>query len=768
MTHQAKIRIGVLAVALACSASAWAGLGKINVRSNLGEPFRADIELTGVRAAELESARIGLAGADTFQDLNVDYATVLNMLRFSVAPSSRGAMIRISSSGPINDPYLRFVVEAKTSSGRAVREYTVLLDPSNYSMASPSANIVQDVPSYADSNLSSRYRGNAAPIARPQPGILKVKSGSTLRGLAGKVRPRGATLDQTMAALAQANPDAFVDGDVSRLKLGAVLKVPASRKIKSLSAAQVASILGSQPAAPAAEDKAKAGSDVLKLVPSEPGGGKLTELEQQVAAREQALKSAEARISALEEQLKALQAGKPLPPMTNSSPSSAPAATAAEPVAASAPAHAASAPAPAPAAKPAPAEHKPAAKPAAPPPPPEPSLLDKVIDHLPLVGGGVAGLGLLGALGLLLARRRKGGKPLSLSANNTSAALSRGASSGMEPPSVGGGHSFMSNFTQAAGAIDAAEVDPVAEAEVYIAYGRDVQAEDILKDALAKDPSRQEVRLKLMEIYAARPDVASFEKLAREMHATFDGHGPIWAKAAAMGRSIDPTNSLYLSDGEGEDIEAAPAPVSSPGGIDLDKELFGEPEATPPAAAPEPVAAPEAAVPADDPLAALFAEPQPEEAEKPEEANLLNFDLDAELTAPAEPKPEATPAAAAPAENNLLDFDFNLEGMAAETPAAAEAPAASAAPAAASAGFESLYEDMLAETPAAEAEAPAAAQAEGMSVLDDPLATKLDLAKVYLDMGDRDGAKEVLQDLIAEAQGPLKAEAEALLATISA
>ena len=124
-----------------------------------------------------------------------------------------------------------------------MREYTVLLDPSNYSMASPSANIVQDVPSYADNNLSSRYRGNAAPIARPQPGILKVKSGSTLRGLAGKVRPRGATLDQTMAALAQANPDAFVDGDVSRLKLGAVLKVPTSRKIKSLSASQVASIL---------------------------------------------------------------------------------------------------------------------------------------------------------------------------------------------------------------------------------------------------------------------------------------------------------------------------------------------------------------------------------------------------------------------------------------------------------------------------------------------------------------------------------------------
>lgn len=767
MTNQAKIRIGVLAVALACCANAWAGLGKINVRSNLGEPFRADIELTGVRSAELESARIGLAGADTFQDLNVDYATVLSMLRFSVAPSSRGAMIRISSSGPINDPYLRFVVEAKTSSGRAVREYTVLLDPSNYSMASPSANIVQDVPSYADNNLSSRYRGNAAPIARPQPGILKVKSGSTLRGLAGKVRPRGATLDQTMAALAQANPDAFVDGDVSRLKLGAVLKVPTSRKIKSLSASQVASILGGQPAAPAAE--AKAGADVLKLVPSEAGGGnaKLSDLEQQVAAREQALKSAEARITALEDQLKALQAGKPLPAMT--SPSSAPAAV---PAAASAPVAAASAPAAEAAPKPAPAEHKPAPKPAAPPPPPAPSLLDKIIDHLPLIGGGVAGVGLLGALGLLLARRRKGGASLALSASNTSMALSRGASSGMDAPSVGAGHSFMSNFTQAAGAIDAAEVDPVAEAEVYIAYGRDVQAEDILKDALAKDPSRQEVRLKLMEIYAARPDVASFEKLAREMHATFDGHGPIWAKAAAMGRSIDPTNSLYLSDGEGEEIEAAAAPAAAAGegGIDLDQELFGaqnaDLQAAAEAAAPavEMAAPPEA--PQDDPLAALLEEPKPEPAAAAE-SNLLDFDLDAELTPAAEAKPEATAEpAAAPAENNLLDFDFNLDSLATEAPVAAETqPAAAAEPA----GFESLYEDMLAETPAAAPAAPTApAQAEGMSVLDDPLATKLDLAKVYLDMGDRDGAKEVLQDLIAEAQGPLKAEAEALLASISA
>jgi len=91
------------------------------------------------------------------------------------------------------------------------------------------------------------------------------------------------------------------------------------------------------------------------------------------------------------------------------------------------------------------------------------------------------------------------------------------------------------------GAIDTHEVDPIAEAEVYMAYGRDAQAEEILKEALIKDPSRHEIALKLLEIYAARKDTVAFETVASELYAGMGGQGtPVWQRAAEMGRSIDP------------------------------------------------------------------------------------------------------------------------------------------------------------------------------------------------------------------------------------
>ena len=793
MNNQAKFKLSVLAVAVVCSANVWAGLGRINVRSFLGETFHADIELTGVRSNELEGARVGLASPDTFRDLNVDYASTMSALRFQLAPSARGAIIRVSSAVPINDPYLRFVVEAKTSTGRSVREYTVLLDPASYN-APQSKSIVQDVPQYADENLSSRYQGKAGKASHNVGrGVLQTRSGSTLRGMAAKAVPPGATLEQTMAALVQANPHAFSDGNPSALKSGVTLKIPPAAKIKSLSSARVNAILHPDGAAAPAGADAKpqahgGGGDVLKVLPPDAPAGqsnpKLSVLEQQVSAREQSLKDAEARISALEQQLKAMQSGKP----QASQPQAEPAAAAA---AASIPAMEAP---PQPASMPV-AEAAPAAKPAVvhkplvpPPPPPEPSMLDRLIDNLPLVAGGVGGVGLLGLLGALIARRRKAGaaSSLQLSTQTNNAVLGRGAMGG-GPHTVSGGHSFMTNFTQASGDIDAAEVDPVAEAEVYMAYGRDAQAEEILKDALVKDPSRQEVRQKLLELYAARPDAANFEILAREFHATTDGKGQAWARVAAMGLGIDPANALYQLPEDATPVESAAA--VDDGIIDLDRELFGDLQAETPA--PAPILEPE---PAADPLrAALFEEDAPASAPAVAEANMLDFDLDAELAAAPLAEPVSTPSPAEPAvaDTNLLDFDFNLDGLAAEVAAdnhgqpetgTLELPASAAS----TDGFESLYEDMVASTSAAAPATPAASAApvmapepapapapepapvaEGMTLLDDPLSTKLDLAKVYLDMGDRDGAREVLQDLVGEAQGSLKEEAQALLTKIS-
>jgi pilus assembly protein FimV len=96
---------------------------------------------------------------------------------------------------------------------------------------------------------------------------------------------------------------------------------------------------------------------------------------------------------------------------------------------------------------------------------------------------------------------------------------------------------FNSNFAPSASQLDTNEVDPVAEADVYIAYGRDAQAEEILKEALRTHPERHAVRLKLLEIYVTRKDARAFETQASELYALTRGQGGEWEQAAAMGKA---------------------------------------------------------------------------------------------------------------------------------------------------------------------------------------------------------------------------------------
>lgn len=94
------------------------------------------------------------------------------------------------------------------------------------------------------------------------------------------------------------------------------------------------------------------------------------------------------------------------------------------------------------------------------------------------------------------------------------------------------------------------EVDPIAEAEVYIAYGREAQAEEILKEALKRQPDRQAIRLKLLEIYAGRKDAGAYGAVARDMYDSTGGQNEEWPKVITMGLSIDPENPLYTGNGE--------------------------------------------------------------------------------------------------------------------------------------------------------------------------------------------------------------------------
>jgi pilus assembly protein FimV len=187
-----------------------------------------------------------------------------------------------------------------------------------------------------------------------------------------------------------------------------------------------------------------------------------------------------------------------------------------------------------------------------PPPAPvaEPDLLDQVLQD-PVLLGGAGGIlvVLLGGTWLFLRNKRKRGLDSFEKGILTSGGLKAntvfGNTSGGTVDT--GDTSFLTDFSQSssAGMIDTHDVDPIAEAEVYMAYGRDAQAEEILKDAIAKEPKRYELHLKLLEILAGRKDSSAFETIAGEMYSTLGSSDPVWIKVAEIGRKMEPNNPLY-------------------------------------------------------------------------------------------------------------------------------------------------------------------------------------------------------------------------------
>ncbi|MBI3778478.1 MAG: hypothetical protein HY274_06155 [Gammaproteobacteria bacterium] len=312
---------------------------------------------------------------------------------------------------------------------------------------------------------------------------------------------------------------------------------------------------------------------------------------------------------------------------------------------------------------------------------------------------------------------------------------------------TGGDTSFLSDFSQGGmGNIHTDEVDPIAEAEVYLAYGRDETAEEILKEAMVKNPDRQELKLKLLEIYHQRNDVAAFETLAEELYAGLGGRGgKIWDKVEEMGRKLNPENPMFRGGAPAKasaapTAQAAPtikaaAPAAMGAGMARDRE---------PPAAPKAEAAGDfdfdlASSPVADDLSATLVQPA---AKADAEMSLDSLDL-------------GTPA------DNAIDFDIGAKEE-------AEAKIDIGAPEAAPASNEIQWESQPAAEPAAEVslEAPAGGEAQASGQWDET-ATKLDLAKAYIDMGDAEGARSILQEVMAEGNDTQKKQAQELSAQIA-
>ena len=187
-------------------------------------------------------------------------------------------------------------------------------------------------------------------------------------------------------------------------------------------------------------------------------------------------------------------------------------------------------------------------------PAPEPSFIDSITSGNPLYLG-------LGALGLLALgygayrytqRSKKDSGETSFLESRLQPDSFFGASGGQRIDTRDAAGSS-SSMTYSLSQLDAiGDVDPVAEADVYLAYGRDLQAEEILKEAMRSNPERLAIRTKLLEVYAKRRDIKGFELLATQLFALTRGEGDDWAKAQELGAQIDPDNPMYRAGGAPE------------------------------------------------------------------------------------------------------------------------------------------------------------------------------------------------------------------------
>ncbi|HKO87564.1 MAG TPA: FimV/HubP family polar landmark protein [Burkholderiales bacterium] len=410
----------------------------------------------------------------------------------------------------------------------------------------------------------------------------------------------------------------------------------------------------------------------------------------------------------------------------------------------------------------------------------EPTVFDMLMEN-PLIPAAIIAA-VLALVGLAIWRRKQsaGLNNSLIGATTTDSSSVFGTTGGRSVDT--GSHSMQTDFSQSAlGSIDTDEVDPIAEADVYMAYGRDAQAEEILKEALQKDPSRQAVRVKLLEIYAGRKDLKAFEATAGEIYAATGGTGVEWTKAAEMGRGIDPDNPMYSHQGD---------PATAPGS----------------GAAAMAMSAPMAAPVYDTTVEpAQYSAPEPVELSQP----ILDIDLgrgnassapdlalddaqddaglDIDLNMGGDSKPEAetvdfspsgtfimddatkkavsdmTANAPRPATTEDLNIDFELPDSG-DTPASANG--SGMRPAAASSNVIDL--DFKVD----EAREVAAVDLSGLNLdLNEgdsdshwqEVATKLDLAKAYEEMGDKDGARELLNEVLKEGDNAQQDQARTML-----
>lgn len=227
-----------------------AGLGKLILGSSLGQPLRAEIELVSVKGDEIPSLVARVASPDAFRQAGVALAPYHSSLVISVEKRANGQpYLQITSPQSINEPFLNLLIELNWSSGRLLREYTVLLDPVDTNVAEPTSPVVSpvtefvpqaDVPKTPAQSKQSGQKPKQQPSPKVRPSSPggdtygPVVKGDTLTRIARQVTPDGVDLNQMLVALYRANRSAFFEKNMNLLKVGTILRIPDQNEVSAI------------------------------------------------------------------------------------------------------------------------------------------------------------------------------------------------------------------------------------------------------------------------------------------------------------------------------------------------------------------------------------------------------------------------------------------------------------------------------------------------------------------------------------------------------
>ena len=833
-----QVRKLVLAIAAASALSSGMAqalqLGEMTLKSKLNQPLSVEIELRdvgGLTAAEITPS---LASAQAFVDAGVDRQAFLDDLTFTPVINPEGrSVVRVTSSKPLRDSYVRFLLQVQWPNGRLMRDYSVLLDPAKFDQPAPTAGAP----------------ASAAPAAGT-PAQHTTTSRDTLWEIAAKNR-NGASVQQTMLAIQALNPDAFIDGNINRLKTGQVLRLPDVTQSTALAQPQAIAEVSAQNAAwrqgrrtPKGQVAGKAqldatkrtqagnaptstqAKDNLSLVSAEAAkqgtkgkagdnralSDKLAMTQEELDTTRRDNEELKSRAADLQSQLDKLQKLIQLKndqlarlQAQNGEPATAaiPAQLAGEPAAEPA----------APVATPAPAAEPP--KPVAAPATTEGKFNDLLTN--PIILGIIGGAGILVVLLLLLlwARhrnaRREEEKHLRMAralaeepefTPNIDQDLPPDSFEGLEvpPPSVKLGAapapapvaepvvvptvaSVLAPLAVAVAQENSS--DALAQAQSHIDRGHLNQAADVLEQAIKHEPKRSDLRLKLMEVYGLQNDKDGFVTQERQLVANGENHAQVeqlksrFPAMAVLAAGVSAAVAAAALDAQyvKDLLDDKPAAAEPADTFDNDFDLsLDELEAASPAE-----------IARDQQTFEALLQQQTEA--KADAQDLSDFDLDLQLDPPASKSdddflsgleeqmkdvPPVEPPTLTPAALDEFelpeDFDLSL----------ADEPTA---PAAKPDAFASELDDVNAEldrlsqslehppiepTFTAEDAALGGDDEPDFDFLSgtDEVATKLDLAQAYIDMGDADGAKDILDEVLVEGNEDQRGEAKEMLGRI--